>query len=131
MAKDIEGTALVNFEVAPDGERFRLNVRDTEGGTAALSLPTECLHQLVMTLPRMAVRALQERHGDKTLRLVYPLGGWNVEQAAGGPTLILTLRTPDGFEVAFGVREDDLAAMGDVVGAHHPSLESRMRININ
>jgi hypothetical protein len=114
MSAEIEGETLTSFQVSPDGTQFRLNLRDAEGGPASVTLPTDCLNQLVMTMPRIAAEALCARFHDNSLRLVYPIGDWTIESALGDPKLILTLRTPDGFEIAFAIDSEDIARMGVV-----------------
>jgi len=82
-----------------------------DGQAACLILPIHCIQQLLMTLPRAASKAMRAKHGDDTLRLVFPLGNWKLEHVAGARELILTLNTPDGFEVAFSVDHDAIAQM--------------------
>ena len=62
----------------------------------------------MMTLPKM-VNAIVQRK-NPSLRVVYPLGKHQFEQAADGSTRILTLATRDGFEVSFSVSEEQFAA---------------------
>jgi hypothetical protein len=107
----IDGKELTTYQVAPDGSTFRLNFNDLEGRAAALTLPVEALNTLVMTMPQIARQAMKAKYRDDTIRLVYPIGDWRIEAAAGDTRLILTLRTPDGFEVSFAASRDDLAAM--------------------
>ena len=108
---DINGTSLTTCQIAGDGSSVRL-VFEAEGGQpASLTLPIQCIQQLLMTLPHVASKAIRARHRDDTVRLVFPLGDWKLGRAAGAGELILTLNTPDGFEVAFKVRPDALAEM--------------------
>jgi hypothetical protein len=67
--KDFVVQKLTTFSIAADGTRIRMNFISGDGDHACLSLPTECLTELIMTLPRMMRRA---RHHDESLRLVYP-----------------------------------------------------------
>ena len=48
-----------------------------------------------MTLPGLIEQALKARYSDNTLKLVYPVGAWSLQAAAGTDRLILTLATPD------------------------------------
>lgn len=111
MPDVIEASALTTFEVTPDGARVRLHVRDGEGRAGMLSLPAETLLQLIMTLPRMAEQVFRRRFRDDSLRVVYPVGGWTIEGSSEPGKLILTLRTPDGFEVSFALDRGDCAAL--------------------
>jgi hypothetical protein len=66
-----------------------------------LELPVEQAESLIMTLPRLLACALRQRIQDA--RYVFGLGEWAVERAKGQACLIATLKTPDGFEVCFGI----------------------------
>jgi len=104
---------LTNCSVAEDGAGVAIGVLDTDGREAALMLPTDCLRALIMTLPEMMRRALRLQRRDPSLRLVYPAGGWEIEQSTEPGLLILTLRTPDNFHVSFAVTARDLQEMGE------------------
>ena len=54
-----------------------------------------------MTLPHLLTKALKVRYREENSRFVFPLGEWLLEGVADGRTLIVTLRTTDGFEVLF------------------------------
>lgn len=104
---------LTTFSVAPDGTRIAIGVADEEGQAGALMLPVECLKALMMTLPEMMRQALQLQHGDPSLRLVYPVASWELEQSTQPRTFIVTLRTPDGFHVSFAMTANDLRQIGE------------------
>ncbi len=104
---EIEGRQLVAFDVAPDGRRFRLNFTDAEGRPSTLTLPTECLNDLLMTLPRVAARALHARYRDSSLRVVFPAEEWRLEGSTDHH-LILTIGTSGGFEASFLLERDHL-----------------------
>jgi hypothetical protein len=99
----IRGRQLTRFDVAPDGESFSIHVTDEEGHPAALVLPSECLPALMMTLPEMVRRSLQHRFDDQSMRVVYPVGSWEVERGPRPGAVVVTFRTPDGFAISFGV----------------------------
>lgn len=111
----IDAAALTTFTVDPDGARVRLNVRDQDDAPATLVLSVESLGQLLMTLPRMIHQALQNGHGDESLRLVYPLEGYKLELGEvdwnGAQRFILTLQTGGGFAVSFASSADSLTCM--------------------
>jgi len=73
-----------------------------------------------MTLPDMAQRALRRQDNDESLRLVFPVGHWRLEQATSPGHLMLTLLTTDGFSVCFALRHDEAdelgAALDDAAG---------------
>ena len=100
---DIIGQDLLSFDVAVDGSRFRMSFSQPDGSSAALNLPSDCLRALVMTLPKMMAEVLRAQYKDESLRLVYPAHMVRVEQASEPSTMILTLATPDGFEISFAL----------------------------
>ncbi|MEJ0071611.1 MAG: hypothetical protein WDO24_25950 [Pseudomonadota bacterium] len=132
MSKSIEGVKLTTYEVARDGTAVCLRFLDHEGAPASLALPTECLsihHEgapaslalpteclsiLLMTLPRIIEQALQAKRRDPSQRLVYQLGSWKLEQAADD-TLILSLSTPDKFEVSFNLAPSEIERMAAAI----------------
>jgi hypothetical protein len=56
-----------------------------------------------MTLPRLMACALRYRTQNDRSRYVFPIDEWALETAEHDGQLILTMRTPDGFEVSLGV----------------------------
>jgi hypothetical protein len=115
VSNEIDAASLTTCQVAADGHYIRLNFEDAFGRPGTLRLTTSCVQQLVMTLPQLLSRALQEQHADSSLRAVFPLGEWRLETAAESKDFILTMRTPDGFEVAFSLSAATLAGITSVV----------------
>jgi hypothetical protein len=111
----IRAKQLTTFSVAADGSSVVIGVADERGHDAALMLPTECLQALIMTLPDVMRRAMRLQHGDPSLRLVYPLAGWEIERSTCPGVHIVTLRTGDGFFVSFAVAAKDLSEMSEAV----------------
>lgn len=111
----ILGERLTTFDISPEGDRFFLNFTDQSGSVAGLSLPCECLIQLIMTLPEMASKALKVRYRDDTLRVVYPLGAFRMEASNMQEIVILTLATQDGFKVSFGLTDENLKGLSDTI----------------
>jgi hypothetical protein len=97
---------LTCFESAEDGSSVRLSMKDAVGRPLSVRMPLECLNQLMMTLPGIVRQAVQRRHRDPSLRIVYTLARFQVELADDSETRILTLETPDGFSVSFGLTEE-------------------------
>ncbi|SDB72905.1 hypothetical protein [Belnapia rosea] len=112
-SREIRGASLRDCGIEADGARIRLGLLDAAGLPADVTLPAECLAQLVMTLPALAAEALRRRYRDPSLRLVYPLGDWRLEATPDGARRILTLSTEDGFAVSFVLPPERLAAMAD------------------
>jgi hypothetical protein len=103
---EIESAQLTTCDVTRDGEAIRLRFVDTAGNPVSLKLPFAQAGSLTMTLPHLLTKALRTRYGNEGSRFVFPLGEWVLEGVADGRTVILTLRTPDGFEVSFAVPLD-------------------------
>lgn len=103
---EIESRELTTCDVTRDGEVVRLRFNDTSGNAVVLSLPFAQAGALTMTLPYLLTKALRARFGNEGSRFVFPLGEWVVEGVADGRTVIVTLRTIDGFEVSFAAPLD-------------------------
>src|SRR5258707_11695407 len=100
-AEDLIGQELLTYEVAGDGNWFRMRFTFANGKPGSLSLPTECLHPLSMTLPRMMTQALAARYGDDSLLLVYPAEAVRIERVRDPNRAILASRTADGLALSF------------------------------
>jgi hypothetical protein len=111
--EDLIGEELIAYEVAGDGSWFRMTFNCSNGKPGSLSLPTECLHALIMTLPRTMTQALSARYGDNSLRLVYPAEAVRIERSPDPNTFIMTLVTPDGFAVSFSLSGQQLRALSE------------------
>jgi hypothetical protein len=111
MPNEIVVASLTTCDVAPGGYYICLNFEDVFGRPAGLKLPNACVQQLVMTLPHLLSRALKVKHSDSSVRAVFPLGEWRLEAAAGTKEFILTMMTPDGFEVAFSLSAPTFARL--------------------
>lgn len=118
LGSEVMGEGLTAWSVSPGGRRVQLGFEDASGRRCRLNLPFDALSALLMTIPRILRAALRAR-GDPSARVIQPLGSWHLERAAGTGCLILTLSTPNGFDVAFMVAPDQLAAMGDAVAGEH------------
>jgi hypothetical protein len=99
------------------------NLEDALGQPATLRLTSACVQQLVMTLPHLLSKALKaQHHGDGSIRAVFPLSEWRLEAAAGSKDFILSMMTPDGFEVAFSLSEPTIpqitSALSPIVKAN-------------
>jgi hypothetical protein len=99
----IEASKLTDCELSSNGESLRTNLRKAGGEMASVVLPIECLSALLMTFPGLIEQALRRRYRDPSLRMVYPAESWELQQAADGSSLILSLATPDQFQVSFAL----------------------------
>lgn len=105
---------LTTCKVAPDGREISLAAEDGAGQPFQLRITAEQAGMLAMTLPRLLTEAIQARHRDQSMRYVFPLGGFELRAVDGSATAILSLRTPDGFEVSFAVQPSVLASLASV-----------------
>jgi hypothetical protein len=114
---------MTQVDTAPDGSMIRLSMNDASGRPVALVLPFKCLNQLIMTLPNVARQALQLQHGDPSLRVVYPTSRFRLELADDFETRILTLETPDGFSVSFGLTQSQCRSIASDSDTELPRLD--------
>jgi hypothetical protein len=123
MAADLEVRSLLNFETATDGSAVRLIIEDVAGQRVGIVFTIEIVTALLMTLPAMASRAVQQAHGDPGMRVTYPLSQFQIELSPAG-TRILTIGTPDGFTVSFSLTDEISRELGE---AHlmHPVQRSK------
>ena len=118
MLDEIKADAITTYEVTPDGMWFSLRFKLASGEVGAITLPTDCLKQLVMTMPCIAAEALRKQHGSGEMRLVYPLGDWSLSTTDADTHLILTLGTPDGFQIAFAIEARDVVQITSTMYDH-------------
>jgi hypothetical protein len=98
---------LRRLDTDEDGSTTNLIVTDLIGRELTLAFPIEVISSLMVTLPRMINSVVKRR--DPSLRVVYPLGSHSFELSTDRLTHILTLRTKDGFEVAFTLSPEQYA----------------------
>jgi hypothetical protein len=108
----IRSEKLTTCRVAADGEEVGLEFLDTSGAAVRLEMPVEQAESLIMTLPQLLASALRQKTGDEDARYVFGLGEWAIESAKGQDCLIATLKTPDGFEVCFGIPFEACRSLG-------------------
>ena len=126
----INGKALTTYQVDAGGEAFRLNFEGADGQPISLTLPSDCLRALLMTLPQLTAQALRAKYRDDTLKVVYPVGKWSLQVASDGVHRILTLSTPDGFEVSFALQDDDAGSLAASLREHpHASTVHLPKMN--
>jgi hypothetical protein len=127
MQRDtIIGERLTSWAVAEGGEHVRLGFEDEAGQPCAVALPIAVLSALMMTIPRMLQQALEARFADGSLRMIHELGEWRVERAVGVDASILSLTTPDGFEVTFAVATPQADRLGQTL-RHSASPSAAVR----
>jgi hypothetical protein len=107
-AKNFIVQKATTFDVASDGTSFRMNFICRDGGQVSLSLPTECLHGFMMTLPQMMRQALRARGDNERLRLVYPVDNLRIEHSSEPNAFIVTLTMMNGFEASYGLTRQQM-----------------------
>lgn len=103
MAVRICSTSLTTCGVLKGGQGITLGLVDESGTEVTIQLPFDQAQAVAMTLPGLLTRALRSLTGEETARYVFSLDAWLVEQSNDREGLILTLGTPDGFQVSFNV----------------------------
>ena len=68
---------------------------------------------------------MKARYGDQSLRYVYPLASWVLEQSTDATTRIITLQTEDGFKVRFSIPKDEQGLLGEALTRPMPELTVR------
>jgi hypothetical protein len=112
----VEIGALTTYEIANDGVGARLNFVDANGRVQSVYAPIENLKLLTLSMPKIMLEALRAQFHDSALRLVHTVENWRVERASDGKTIILTFTTPDHFAISFGVNDQDLNQLSEVIG---------------
>jgi hypothetical protein len=112
---EIDVGSLGTCQISSDGHWIRLNLRDTRGNPVPLNLTLSSVQQLLMRLPRLLSRAFQAQYADASMRAVFPLSDWRLETGARSENFILTMTTPDGFEVSFSIGARALAQIASAV----------------
>ena len=127
----IRADQLTTFAIAEDGASVSLGFADAEGTAGALELPADCLKALLMTMPEIMRQSLVRRYRDLSLRVVYPLSAWTLEASSERGRLILTLRTPDDFYIAFTLTTTQFAEIGAMAVTVAEADERVCRASLN
>lgn len=114
---DISVCELTTYEISADGKSVLLNVLDEHGNTRALAFKIPELGNLVVTLPALIEAALRRQIRDASFRFTFPMGSWSIEQAADPTSVIVTLRTRDGFGVSYSMSTRMAEEFGDSLAA--------------
>lgn len=103
---------MTTYDISDDGSTVTLSLVDDAGNPTSLRFKIPDLGNLSVTLPSLIEAALQRRLRNASFRYAYPIGSWSVEQAADPTSLIVTLRTADGFGVSFCMPRGNAAKLG-------------------
>lgn len=115
MTQRLDIEDLLRYEANEDGTSINLVVV-VGGAPVALAFTVTCLSRLLLTLPRMINKVVQKRSNNPGLRVVYPLEALRVEMAPDLRTRILTLKTPDGFDISFTAGPDKYREVYETLG---------------
>jgi hypothetical protein len=109
---DIQIDRLINFETAADGTAVKLIIKDSAGETLGIVMTIDTLSSLLMTMPTIASSAAKRARGDPRVRITYPAKEFQIEE---GPDdlRILTIGTPEGFNVSFSLTEELSYELGE------------------
>lgn len=104
---------LTTCGILQDGQGVSLNLIDSAGNNVCLELPFYQAEAVAMTLPSLLTRAVKAFTGNASARYVFDLDRWVIEQPKEhGGLLLLTLSTPDGFHVSFGIPAEACKGLG-------------------
>ncbi len=106
--KTFDLSKLTSCGIEEDGSAVRLRGENKSGEQFDIRVPLDNVGALTMTLPQLLTSAIRTRYQDPKLRYVFPLGDFAVESSDDSIMAILSLRTPDGFEVSFAVPSEKL-----------------------
>ena len=124
----ITSSRLTTCGVTADWETVELEFVDQSGTATTLQLPLDQAEAVVMTLPHVLAYALKRRTGKPDARYVFGLGEWCIEDTRDQDSLIVTLKTTDGFEVSFGIPFEARESLGFRAFSTRPRRPSR-RVN--
>ncbi|MBX9864636.1 MAG: hypothetical protein K2Y42_18005 [Hyphomicrobium sp.] len=94
---------MTTYNISDDGETVTLSLEDEAGTATSLKFRIPDLGNLAITLPSLIEAALRRQLRDASFRYAFPMGAWSIEQATDPASLIVTLRTKDGFGVSFSM----------------------------
>ncbi|MFG1463868.1 hypothetical protein V5F77_13315 [Xanthobacter sp. DSM 24535] len=105
---------LTTCNVSGGGKSIRIEFEAEAGGPVSVEIPFSQAESLIMTLPHVLSAGLKMQTGDAQARYVFPMGSWSLESAKNNYR-ILSVRTSDGFEVAFAMSVEAYMALGSAL----------------
>jgi SnoaL-like polyketide cyclase len=106
---------LTSCSVIRGGKTICFDFMGQVGESVSIEMPFDQAVSIVMTIPRLLSAALKTHTGDTQTRYVFSVANWFLESAKDQNYRILTVRTPDGFEVAFAISFETSVAMGSAL----------------
>jgi len=114
-ARPIAVHALTHCDVCCSGRHVEIGFTDHNGKPGVIYFSHESLSALLATLSAAVAEAGERRTGAAGSNGVHPLTDWELARNGDDQTIILTLRAPDGFEVAFNAAAPLAAALGEAL----------------
>jgi hypothetical protein len=124
MARKLTSSRLTTCSLAKEGHAIRLEFLDGKGQPVSVEFPFDQAESIIMTLPQMLSKALQRRTQSASSRYVFTLSRWTIESSDEN-SLIVTLSTPDGFQVSFAIPFEACRAIGWSLGHESRSATER------
>jgi hypothetical protein len=115
---------LTTYDIGGDGKTVDLNLVDEAGNATRLQFQLPDLGNLLMTLPSLIEAALRRQHRDGSYRFAHPVGGWSIEESNDPASVIVSLRTNDGFGVNFSLRRTDAEKLSDALAGFLPKHDA-------
>jgi hypothetical protein len=125
----IEAAELTSVEVDSEGRFVSIGVKAASGAHHAVRLAADSVGILIMTLPKAMQMLLRQQMHDPTLRYVFRLGKWSVEDATTPGARLLTLSTVDGFEACFSLSEADADRLAKRLGKRTARSSAGVLVN--
>jgi hypothetical protein len=88
-----------------------LLAENVAGRAMSIGMNIETLTALLVTLPKMASKAIKRWQDDPRTRILYPLTDFRIDPSEDD-RLVLTLGTQEGFTVSFSLGEELSEKMG-------------------
>src|SRR5260370_5673465 len=103
---------LTTCSVMEGGKTICFDFVGQEAESVSIKMPFDQAESIVMTIPRLLSAALKMQTGNAQARYVFSVGNWSLESAEDQNYRILSVQTPDDFEVAFAISFETSVAMG-------------------
>lgn len=101
----------MGFETTTDGTAVKLLAENAAGRAISIDMKIETLTALLVTLPKMASKAIERWQGNPRTRILYPLTDFRIDPSEDDRR-VLTLGTQEGFTVSFSLGEELSEKMG-------------------
>jgi hypothetical protein len=104
-----KSSALIG-RVAASGDTLQADFTGASGNPVSVLLPFDQAKELTTFLPKLLTDALRLRTQNDEARFVFALDKWKIEITSDS-RLTVTMTSPDGFEVSFGMAHQECLAL--------------------